>query len=469
LSILEGLSALRREFIMEEKNLISKWIGKRSPVQLIVLFYLLAVTVSCLLLSLPITHKDGVTLTLMDVLFTSVSAVSVTGLSVITIPDTFNTLGLFILAFVFQFGGLGIMALGTFVWIILGKRIGLKERRLIMTDQNQTSYQGMVRLMKGILKLILIIELVGFLVLGTYYLRYFPTVGEAYFQGFFASVSATTNTGFDITGQSLIPFKDDYFVQVIHIILIILGSIGFPVLMEVKDYLMTPKEKRRLLRFTLFTKLTTITYFALIVFGFIILIFFEWNHFYEDKAWHEIIFYSLFESATTRSAGLTTMDVSLFKEPTQLILSILMFIGASPSSVGGGIRTTTFILVILFIANFARGKNHVTVFKREIHQEDLFKAVVVTFMAIILCIVSVIIITYVESFSLTSIIFEVTSAFGTVGLSMGITPDLSAVSQIVLMIIMFIGRIGILTFLFTFKNEKKSGEFHYPTERVIIG
>ncbi|WP_102027535.1 TrkH family potassium uptake protein [Salirhabdus sp. Marseille-P4669] len=454
---------------MEDQNRVSQWISKRSPVQLIVLFYLVAVTVSVLLLSMPIAHKDGVSLSFMELLFTSVSAVSVTGLSTITLVDSFNNLGLFSLAFVFQFGGLGVMTLGTFIWIILGKKIGFKERRLIMTDQNQSTFQGMVRLMKGILKLILLIEFIGFLVLGTYYLSYFPTWQEAYFQGFFASVSATTNTGFDITGQSLLPFKDDYFVQFIHIILIVLGSIGFPVLIEVKDYLMSSKEDRKFLKFSLFTKITSLTYIALIVFGFFILILLEWNHFFADKSWHEVIFYSLFQSTTTRSGGLSTMDVSLLTEQSQLFLSSLMFIGASPSSVGGGIRTTTFVLVVLFIIHFARGRKNVTIFRREVHDEDLSKAVAVTLMALILCFVSVIIISIMEPFSLVSILFEVSSAFGTVGLSMGITPGLSTGSQFVLMTLMFIGRIGILTFLFTFRNEKKSGSYRYPKERIIIG
>lgn len=450
-------------------NRLSKWLTRRSPVQLIVLFYLTAVTISFFLLSMPFVQKDGVSISIMDILFTSVSAVSVTGLSVITIAETFNNVGLFVLTIMFQFGGLGVMTLGTFLWILLGKKIGFKERRLMMVDINQVSFQGIVRLIKGILKLILTIELIGFLVLGTYYLSYFPTWQEAYFHGFFASISATTNAGFDITGQSLLPFKDDYFVQFIHVILIISGSIGFPVLVEVKDYLQRKREKRQFLSFSLFTKLTSLTYAGLLIFGFIIFMILEWSNFLSDKQWHEVLFYSLFQSTTTRSAGLSTMDVSLLSEPTQLVMSGLMFIGASPSSVGGGIRTTTFILVILFIIQFARGKNHVTVFKREIDNEDLFRAVVVTLMAFILCFTAVVLISILEPFALTSIIFEVSSAFGTVGLSMGITPELSTVSQFILMLLMFIGRIGILTFLFTFKNEKKASTLRYPKERVLIG
>jgi len=211
------------------------------------------------------------------------------------------------------------MTLGTFIWIVLGKKIGLRERRLIMTDQNQTHFQGMVRLIKQILFMILAIELVGFFILGTYYLQYFPTWQEAYFQGFFASISATTNGGFDITGQSLIPFQDDYFVQFIHIVLIILGAIGFPVLIEVRDYLFSSVEERRFMRFSLFTKLTTATFLVLVVVGTLIIALLEFNHYFADRSWHEVLFYSLFQSVTTRSAGLSTMDVSQFTEQTQFI------------------------------------------------------------------------------------------------------------------------------------------------------
>lgn len=445
-----------------------RWMNNLSPVQIIVVFYASAVLLACILLGLPVAHKEGVSISLVDLIFTAVSAVSVTGLTVVPTADTFSATGVFLLAMVLQLGGIGIMTIGTFIWIVLGKKIGLKERRLIMTDQNMTSFQGMVRLIKQILYLVLLIEFIGFIILGTYYLQYFPTWQEAYYQGFFASVSATTNGGFDITGQSLIPFKDDYFVQFIHMVLIMLGAIGFPVLIEVREYLFSSIEERKFMRFSLFTKLTTITYFALVVIGALLIALLDFSQFFSNKSWHEIIFYSLFQSITTRSGGLSTMDVSQFTEQTQLIMSALMFIGASPSSVGGGIRTTSFALVIIFLLTFARGQQTIRIFRREVHEEDLIKAVVVSIMAVITCFTGVIILTVLEPFSLTEIIFEITSAFGTTGLSLGITPELTGVSKFVLIALMFIGRIGILSFLFTFKKEK-SGRYHYPTERIIIG
>ncbi|WP_181349023.1 TrkH family potassium uptake protein [Thalassobacillus sp. CUG 92003] len=444
------------------------WLNELSPFQLIAMFYLFAVTVASILISLPIAHQPGVSLSFIDILFTAVSAVSVTGLTVVPTAETFSTTGIFILAFVLQLGGIGIMTLGTVIWLALGKKIGLKERRLIMTDQNQSTFSGVVRLIKQILLVVLLIELLGFLTLGTYFLQYFDP-GEAYLQGFFGTISAMTNGGFDITGQSLIPFKDDYFVQFINIILIVAGAIGFPVLIEVKQFLFSNYSDLRTIRFSLFAKLTSFTFFALVVVGFFVIIILEFNHFFSDKSWHEIFFYALFQSVTTRSGGLSTMDVSQFTEQTHLFMSSLMFIGASPSSVGGGIRTTTFALVIIFILTFSRGFTRIRIFRREIHNEDLNKAVVVTMMAFLTCFVAVVALTITEPFDLVEIVFEICSAFGTVGLSLGITSGLTPFGKIVLMALMFLGRIGILTFLFTFKTDKKTNNYHYPKERIIIG
>ncbi|MFG6119197.1 TrkH family potassium uptake protein [Thalassobacillus sp. B23F22_16] len=453
--------------LKSRRNLRS--INNLSPFKLIALFYLFAVTISSILLALPVAHQPGVELSFIDILFTAVSAVSVTGLSVITVADTFSTTGIIMLAFVLQLGGIGVMSIGTAIWMLLGKKIGLKERRLIMTDQNQTSFQGVVRLIRQIFLVVLLIEFIGFLTLGTYFLQYYPPK-EAYLQGFFGSISAMTNGGFDITGASLIPFADDYFVQFINMLLIVAGAIGFPVLIEVKEYLFNNSKGLDAKKFSLFAKLTSFTFLMLVIVGMAFIILFEMNHFFSDKNWHEILFYALFQSVTTRSGGLSTMDVSLLTEQTKLFLSSLMFIGASPSSVGGGIRTTTFALLVIFMLTYARGQTRVRVFRREIHDEDLIKAVVVTIMAVIICFAAVVALTITEPFSLGDILFEVTSAFGTVGLSTGITPGLSTFAKFVLMMLMFIGRIGILTFLFTLKQEKKkTGNYHYPKERIIIG
>lgn len=448
------------------KVLLKKLLRVLSPVQLIALYYFLAVTVSVILLSLPVAHKNDVEWSFIDALFTAVSAVSVTGLTVVDTADTFSTAGIWILAFVLQFGGIGVMALGTFVWLIFGKRIGLKERRLIMTDQNQSNLSGLVKLMKHVLGLILLIELFGGLILGTYFLKYFDTPGEAFIHGFFTSISATTNAGFDITGNSLIPFQHDYFVQFIVIMLLILGAIGFPVLIEVKDFLLS---KERKFTFSLFTKLTSVTFFLLVIGGAIGIFATEARFAFSGKSWHEVIFYSLFQSTTTRSGGLATIDISQFTHTTILFMCMLMFIGASPSSVGGGIRTTTFALNLLALYHFARGNKSVKIFKRELHQADLMKSLIVTLMAVILVFGSTLVLTVTEEHSLLELLFEVCSAFGTTGLSMGITSDLSTIGKSVIILLMFIGRIGIVTLLYLFGRKEIEANYHYPKERIIIG
>ncbi|WP_078382802.1 TrkH family potassium uptake protein [Sutcliffiella halmapala] len=448
------------------KNTFSKKVHHLTPAQLIVSFYLLAVVVALILLSLPIARFDGADWTFINALFTAVSAVSVTGLSVVNTVDTFTVPGVLLLAFVLQFGGVGVMAVGTFIWLLLGRKIGLRERRLMMLDQNQSSLSGIVKLIKQILVLILTIELLGALILGTYYLSFYQTWQEAYLHGFFASVSATTNGGFDITGESLAPFAKDYFVQFITMILIITGAIGFPVLVEVKEFIMN---KGGRFRFSLFTKITTITFAFLITFGTVAIVLLEFSHFFKGMTWHESFFYALFQSVTTRSGGFSTMDVSEFTLPTLLVMSGLMFIGASPSSVGGGIRTTTFALNILFLFHFARGHKNIKLFRREIHEEDIIKSLVVLLLAILICCFAVVILSFTEPFSLIQILFEVCSAFGTTGLSMGITPDLSTIGKVIIMCLMFIGRVGLLTFLFILESKQKPPNYHYPVERVIIG
>src|SRR5690625_1908476 len=296
------------------------WINKLSPVQILLFFYFMAVLLSTVVLALPIAHQPGVSIPFIDILFTAVSALSVTGLSSISIADTLSTTGIIFLAVILQLGAVGVMAIGTFFWLLLGKKIGLKERRLIMTDQNQTTFEGMVSLIKQIILVLFTIEFIGFIVLGTYFLQYFPTAKEAYLNGFFGTISAISNGGFDITGQSLIPFKNDYFVQFINMLLIIFGAIGFPVLIEVKGFIFAAAEKRKHMRFSLFTKVTTSTFLILIIVGALAIYLLDRGSFFADKSWHETLFYALFQSVTTRSGGLSTMDVSQLTEQNHLFM-----------------------------------------------------------------------------------------------------------------------------------------------------
>lgn len=451
-------------------SILSQLLKKSSPQQGIVLYYLFAIVVAFLLLNLPYVHKQGVDVNPIDTLFVAVSGISVTGLTPVNIVDTYSTFGQIIILIILNIGGIGVMAIGTLLWVVLGKHIGIRERQLIMLDNNKDTMSGTVKLILEIVRTIFVIELVGALLLAFYFYRDNPDLKHAFMQGVFVSVSATTNGGLDITGESLVPYAKDYFVQTIVMFLIVLGSIGFPVLLELKAYI---KNRVTNFRFSLFTKITTSTYLFLFVFGVLSILLLEHNRAFKGLSWHQALFDSLFQSATTRSAGLQTIDVSHFSDATNIIMSILMFIGSSPSSVGGGIRTTTFAILILFIINFnnTADKTGIKAFNREIHIMDIQRSFAVFTMASILTFVSMIIIAATEQGKLTfiQIFFEVMSAFGTCGLSLGATDDISNLTKIVLMILMFIGRVGLISFIIILAGRKEPDKFSYPKERIQIG
>lgn len=435
--------------------------------QVLVSYYFIAIAVSFGLLRLPGVHQPGVDVSLLDTLFTAVSAVSVTGLTVFDVSETYTGFGLFILLLILQLGAIGIMSLGTFVWILVGKKIGMRERQLIMIDNNQINIAGVVHLIQEIVKILFVIEAFGALILSIHFKRYFETWEESIIHGIFTSISATTNGGFDITGMSLQPFHLDYFVQFVTMVLIVLGAIGFPVLIEVKTFLL---RKSPSFRFSLFTKITTTTYGLLFIVGTLGILIVEAFHSFKGMRWHEALFSAMYHSVSTRSAGLTTYDVTTFSEASSIFMSVLMFIGASPSSVGGGIRTTTFAIAILFLISFANGREEVQIFGRGIHLTDVFRSFVIICVALFMVLIATMILHITEPHATTTqIIFEITSAFGTCGMSLGITNDLSIVGKIVVMILMFIGRVGLISFLYTLGGKSKKLPYRYPKERVIIG
>ncbi|MFW0760269.1 TrkH family potassium uptake protein [Staphylococcus cohnii] len=451
-------------------SIFNQLLKKSSPQQGIVMYYIVAIIVAFLMLNLPFVHKSNVSVDPIDSLFVAVSGVSVTGLTPVNIIDTYTTFGQVIIMLILNLGGIGVMAIGTMLWVVLGKHIGMRERQLIMLDNNKHTMSGTVKLILDIVRTIIIIELVGASLLAFYFYRDNPDIQYAIMQGLFVSVSATTNGGLDITGQSLIPYANDYFVQTIVMFLIMLGSIGFPVLIEVKAYI---KNRIPNFRFSLFAKITTVTYFGLFIFGVIIILLFEHNQAFQNMSWHKSLFYALFQSATTRSAGLQTIDVSGFGEGTNIVMGILMFIGSSPSSVGGGIRTTTFAILILFLLNFSNQpeKTSIKAFNREIHITDVQRSFAVFIMASILTFTSMIFILVVENgkVSFLQAFFEVMSAFGTCGLSLGITGDVNDMSKGVLMLLMLIGRVGLISFIIMIGGRREPDKFYYPKERVQIG
>lgn len=441
-----------------------------TGVQIIVLAYLIAIIAATILLVLPVFHREGFSVALIDAFFTATSAVTVTGLTTMNTAATFNLGGQFIILLFIQLGGVGIMTLGTFIWLAAGHKIGMRERELITIDHNRSEFAGLVQIVKRVFVIVLTIELVSTFIVGTYLLQYYSSWYEAYYYGLFHTISAFTNAGFDVFGTSLIGFAADYPLQIMMMLLIILGGIGFPVLIEVREFISSRKDRRNF-RFSLFTKLATATFAVLLVLGFVLILLFENSGAFAGMAWHEKLFYALFNSVAARSSGYVTMDMSLFSPYTLLLISALMFIGASPSSAGGGVRTTTFAVVVLSIKNFIQGKRDVTIFKRTIEQEDVLKSFVVFTTAVLLLGTSVILLQLFESesFTLLQIVYEVSSALGTTGSSMGITGELSTGGKLVISLLMFIGRIGILSLLFLFREKKSTPKVNYPSEKIIIG
>ncbi|WP_086042174.1 TrkH family potassium uptake protein [Macrococcoides canis] len=447
---------------------MTKLLMRLTPQQGIVLYYLVAIFISFLLLRIPYVHKEGITISYIDSLFVAVSGISVTGLSPVSIVDTYSTFGQMMIILILNLGGIGVMAMGTLLWVILGKKIGMRERQLIMVDHNQNKMSGVVTLILEIVKTMLAIELFGALLLAFYFYKDMDSVTTALFHGMFAAVSATTNGGLDITGDSLNSYADDYFVQTITMFLIVLGAIGFPVLIEVKSYL---TNKIPNFRFSLFAKLTIVTYLLLFIVGTLTIYLFEYHHAFKSISWHKALFYAMFQSASTRSAGLTTIDLTQLTDATQFFMSGLMFIGSSPSSVGGGIRTTTFAILILFLINYSNGRNSIKVFNKEIDPIDINRSFAVMVLATLICFIGLLLILSFENgkYGLLEIFFEVMSAFGTCGLSLGITADLSNLSKVVIMILMFIGRVGLISFIIMLGGKAEPEKFRYPKERIMIG
>lgn len=455
--------------MITKDNVRPKGLNKKNipitPVQLIVLSYLALALLGAILLSLPVSLKPGVSITFVDALFTATSAISVTGLSSVTIHQTYNGFGIAVLLVWLQLGGIGIMTLGTLMYVVLGRQINLRGRMLIKVDQNQTSLEGMVLLMLFIFKLALALELIAVLLLsGHFYLSYHYDWQTAFLMGLFHSISAFTNAGFDLFGNSLQGFPRDYFIHTVLAILLILGAIGFPVLLELRSWFL---HKRT--RFSLFTKVTTLTFLGLFIVGVVVIWLGEAHTSLAGLPWHQKLSVALFQSASTRSAGLTSFDVTQFRTATLLFFCLLMFIGGSPSSCGGGIRTTTFAVVLMSIITFWRGREHVQVFGRELYPQDIHRAYSIFAVAIMIVFFATMAILEMESFEAIQVLFEVCSAFGTCGMSLGITSELGTPSKMILIVLMLIGRVGLLSLLLLPHRPGKKQKFHYVKERIIVG
>lgn len=427
-------------------------IKKIKPGRIIVLGFLIVILLGTILLMLPISINEGENVSFIDALFTSTSAVCVTGLIAIDTADTFTVFGRTVVALLIQIGGLGVTSVGVGFIMLLKKKIGIKERTLIKESMNLDSLKGVVKLVKSILIMTLIFESIGVILSYIVFSKDYAPL-DALGISLFHSIAAFNNSGFDILGglQNLIPYQSNVILNLATCGLIIFGGIGFLVIKEII-------EVRSFKKFTLHTKIVLIMTGILLVVGTILL------KLTEDISWLGAFFFS----TSARTAGFSTYPLSNFTNAGLFVLIILMFIGASPGSTGGGIKTTTLFTLNKSIYSTSTNK-HCTAFKRKIPLGVILKAFNVTILALFVICIGTFILSILEpNYTFMQLLFEVTSAFGTVGLSTGITPDLSALSKFIISLIMFIGRLGPMT-IATIWSFKKPSDACYSEETVIIG
>lgn len=437
-----------------------------DPPKVLVTGFALIIILGAFLLTLPIATNDGEGLTWINALFTSTSATCVTGLVVVDTGSTFTLFGQSVILALIQIGGLGFMSFATFFAFILGKRISLKERLLLQESLNNLSIEGIVRLVRRILLFTLLFEFIGGLLLA-FRFSYDMPLSKAIYYGFFHAISNFNNAGFDLMGEfrSLTGYVDDPIVTLVVCILITLGGIGFIVLNEVYEY----RSTRRL---SLHTKVVLITSSLLVLIGTVIIFLLEFNNpkTLQPLAWSGKFLASLFQSVTPRTAGSNTLNIPDLTQTTLFLIIFLMFVGASPGSTGGGIKTTTFSTLIGAAWAQIKGKEDVTFYRRRIEYDIIYKALTVTLIGLFIVIIVTMILTVTEpGKDFLMILFEAVSAFGTVGLSMGLTPELSPLGRIVIMLTMFAGRVGPLTIAFAVTLRRHPEGFRYPKGKIMIG
>lgn len=431
--------------------------------QIIILGFISMILLGCILLMLPFATKDGKGADFSDALFTATSAVCVTGLITQDTATYWSLFGQSVILIMIQIGGMGIVTVAVSVAAVSGRKIGLMQRSTMQEAVSAPHVGGIVRLTKFILKTTVCIELAGAILLFPSFYRDFG-ISKGLFYSVFHSVSAFCNAGFDLIGikepfSSLTSYSSDYLVNITVISLIIIGGIGFLTWEDIKN------NKLRFRKYRLQSKVILSVTGMLIIIPFIYFFFFE----YSKLSISERILSSLFQSVTPRTAGFNTTDLSLFSESGQVLIIALMLIGGSPGSTAGGMKTTTIAVLISSAFSVFKRNEHAHLYKRRIPDEAVRNAATVFLMYIIMFIGCGTIISRIENIPLLPCLFETASAIGTVGLSLGITPQLGIISQLLLIILMFFGRVGGLTLVFaaTTGNGKKGSI--YPQEKITVG
>lgn len=432
--------------------------------------YFLIVLVGGFFLTLPISSADGAWTPFIDALFTATSATCVTGLTPVVPGVHWNAFGQVVILLLIQIGGLGFTTFVSILFMAIGGRsFGLYERTAMAQSVGESRLTGIKTLVKRILIGTLIFEFAGALLLMIRFIPDFGGIGVWY--AFFHAISAFCNAGFDIIGlqgQSLSDYARDPLVSLVICILIIIGGLGFCVWGNVADCKCNPK------KFQFYTKLALIGTGVLLVAGTFLFLLFEWNNpNYEGYTFGEKLLCSFFNSVTARTAGFFTTPPESLSNSGCLLMIILMFIGACSGSTGGGVKVSTFTVIIMGMISVMRGKKDITIGRRRIDHSVLSQALAVFVAYLVLTVSATLLINAIEPDAVAAfdaVSFETVSAIGTVGLSMALTPLLSPVSKIIIIILMYLGRVGILTFAFALKRRKKAeAAVRRPIDTVFIG
>jgi trk system potassium uptake protein TrkH len=435
-----------------------------SPPQILVSGFAVVILLGALLLMLPAATR-GTPLSFINALFTATSAACVTGLVVVDTGTKFTLFGQIVILLLVQIGGLGFTTMATLFALVLRKRISLRERLVLQEALNQISMEGIVRLIRKVILYTFIIESAAAALLAARWSMDMPFARAVYF-GVFHSVSFFNNAGFDLMGnyRSMASYADDVIVNAVAIVLIVLGGLGFIVLADVMEY-------RRRRRLSLHSKVVLTASFLLIAAGAVVIYLLEFsnpatlaplNHAGKALA-------AFLQSVTPRSGGVTTVDMAGMRQATQFFIIILMFIGASPGSTGGGIKTTTFAILTGAMIAMIRGRQNIVLFRYRLGQELIFKAITMTLLALFLIIFTTMVLSMTEPYPFLTILFEVTSAFGTVGLSMGLTPHLTLFGKFIIILMMFIGRLGPLTLAYALGTKSEKELYRHPEGKITIG
>ncbi|MED5019402.1 TrkH family potassium uptake protein [Paenibacillus chibensis] len=429
------------------------------------------ITLGTFLLSLPVSSASGVRVPFLNALFTATSATCVTGLAVVDTGTVYSTFGQVVMILLVHTGGIGFMTMATVIALALNKRISLRERLILQEALNHETINGVVRLVKKVILYSLLVELAGAILLAVhFYFSLHLTVGRAVYFGIFHSISMFNNAGFDLMGtvngpfSGMAPFINDPYINLVTMILIFLGGIGFIVLSDLIDF---PKTRK----LSLHSKVVLSATLVLIVVGTLVIFAMEFSNPSTLKPLHGggKFMASMFQSVTTRSGGVSTLDIGSFRQSTQFMLILLMFTGAAPGSTGGGIKITTFVLLLGAVHAMIRGREDVVLFRKRIAKDVVYKAITLTLLSLLLIILFSMLLSVTEHQDFMSILFESTSAFGTTGLSMGLTTHLSPLGKIWIVFLMFFGRIGPLTLIYALSRDRKKDLFNYPEGRIIIG